>query len=83
MVATSLDCPFPYFPIPYGCWCGLGPYQPNPHRPIDEFDAACKEHDLCYDEAVASGCDVFDEYFWNYSWSLTEDKEVRTVLQIF
>ena len=32
----------------YGNYCGVGA---NPGDPIDELDAACREHDLCYDQA--------------------------------
>lgn len=44
----------------YGCWCG--PNQPaideNP-KPIDEWDEACRVHDLCYREYGRNdlGCD--------------------------
>ena len=33
----------------YGCWCGphFPPSDTNP-QPIDEWDQACKVHDLCY-----------------------------------
>jgi len=69
MVAESIDCPFPYFPIPYGCWCGITlPYPPAHEEPIDEFDANCKVHDHCYDAAVETGCDWLDEYVWAYDW---------------
>jgi hypothetical protein len=30
----------------YGNWCG--PDHSGPAEPIDEMDAYCKEHDLCY-----------------------------------
>lgn len=33
----------------YGCWCGKG--QPAPDEnptPVDAWDAACRNHDLCY-----------------------------------
>lgn len=36
------------YPV-YGCWCGSGQPAPteNP-RPVDEWDAICMHHDLCY-----------------------------------
>merc|ERR1711973_369959 len=77
MVVDIIPCQFPYFPIPYGCWCGFTP-NPPPDLPIvDGFDESCKIHDHCYDDAVANGCDWLDEYIWDYDWDLSSDgKEV-------
>ena len=33
----------------YGCWCGRGN---KADTAVDEFDAACKAHDLCYEAEV-------------------------------
>ena len=46
--ACSLTRPDRPMPV-YGCWCGpnFPPEDTNP-EPIDEWDKACKEHDLCY-----------------------------------
>eukprot|EP00088_Acartia_fossae_P003897 TRINITY_DN11674_c0_g1_i1.p1 TRINITY_DN11674_c0_g1~~TRINITY_DN11674_c0_g1_i1.p1 ORF type:complete len:150 (-),score=8.71 TRINITY_DN11674_c0_g1_i1:29-478(-) len=77
MVTQIIDCQFPYFPIPYGCWCGFTPNPPEDLPTVDGFDESCKEHDFCYDDAVANGCDWLDEYVWNYDWDLSDDgKEV-------
>ena len=51
-------------PIPvYGCWCG--PHQPaldeNP-QPIDEWDEACRNHDLCYREYGRNNPDCDREF---------------------
>ena len=33
----------------YGCWCGKNQPSPGEHPyPVDPWDAACQEHDLCY-----------------------------------
>ncbi|XP_023342172.1 phospholipase A2 isoform X2 [Eurytemora carolleeae] len=77
MVAESIDCSFPYFPIPYGCWCGITiPYPPVHEEPVDEFDATCKVHDHCYDDAVEYGCDWLDEYVWSYDWDFDENNVI-------
>jgi hypothetical protein len=44
MAARYINCPFPYFPIPYGCYCGITIVPPD-HPPIDEYDASCMVHD--------------------------------------
>ena len=51
MATKVIKCPLPVFPIPYGCWCGIN-VTPNPQipDPIDEFDAACRDHDHCYED---------------------------------
>ena len=52
MAIEYIPCGFPYFPIPYGCWCGITlPYPPAHEEPIDSFDAKCKTHDICYDQS--------------------------------
>ena len=54
MAVEYIPCSFPYFPIPYGCWCGITiPYPPAHEEPIDQFDAKCKTHDICYEESLA------------------------------
>ena len=54
MAIEYIDCPFPYFPIPYGCWCGVTiPFPPEHDEPIDTFDSLCKTHDYCYEDALA------------------------------
>ena len=35
-----------------------------------------QEHDHCYDDGIAAGCDWLDEYVWAYDWSIDENKEV-------
>ena len=52
MAAQYMPCPFPYFPIPYGCWCGITIPFPSGHDPIDTFDEKCKIHDYCYEDAI-------------------------------
>ena len=76
MAATHIPCDFPYFPIPYGCWCGITLPWPSPYKPIDDLDVACKTHDWCYEDAVDSGCSIFDEYVFNYKWH-DDNGEVR------
>ena len=52
MAISYIPCSFPYFPIPYGCWCGITvPFPPNHDEPIDNFDEKCKVHDYCYEDA--------------------------------
>jgi len=71
MAIEYIPCPFPYFPIPYGCWCGVTvPYPPAHEEPIDSFDAKCKTHDICYDESLTQGCSLWDNYVWNYKWKI-------------
>jgi len=60
--ATKVKCQ----PI-YGNWCGKGypaykvtGYKP---RPVDVWDAACMEHDLCYDKYREEGKEVCDDIF--------------------
>ncbi len=36
----------------------------------------CGEHDHCYDDGIAAGCDWLDEYVWSYDWLVDENKEV-------
>ena len=58
-----------YFPIPYGCWCGITENWPPLSEPIDQFDAACKVHDYCYNNATKElGCTEFDRYGRFYNW---------------
>jgi len=47
MTAAYVPCPFPYFPIPYGCYCGIT-ITPPPQPPIDIFDQECKDHDQVF-----------------------------------
>ena len=51
MAVSYIPCSFPYFPIPYGCWCGISVPFPPKHEPIDNFDEKCKVHDYCYEDA--------------------------------
>lgn len=37
---------------------------------------SAQDHDHCYDDAVAAGCDWLDEYVWGYKWSW-QDNEVQ------
>merc|ERR1711872_303199 len=77
MVIHVVDCSF--FPIPYGCWCGFT-LDPEPDMPsIDAFDESCKIHDFCYDSAVTSGCESYDEYLWPYEWIIDENDEIVCV----
>ncbi|MCC0564071.1 phospholipase [Brevibacillus borstelensis] len=45
------------FPCFYGNWCGPGCSGPEP--PIDDVDACCRKHDLCYKKRgyFACSCD--------------------------
>ena len=36
----------------YGNWCGFGN---NGQTPIDNIDACCKNHDVCYDNVISPG----------------------------
>ena len=84
MAADHIPCDFPYFPIPYGCWCGITLPWPCPYKPVDDFDDLCKTHDYCYEEAEDSmGCSIWDEYLWLYKWHNGEDGEVRKIGVIF
>lgn len=85
MVAEYIPCPFPYFPIPYGCWCGITiPFPPLHEEPVDVFDAQCKSHDYCYEEVNAEqGCNLLDNYFWSYEWHLIKGEVlILELLQI-
>ncbi len=44
MAAAYIPCDFPYFPIPYGCFCGITITLPV-HPPVDAFDESCMIHD--------------------------------------
>ena len=76
LAAYYIPCPFPYFPMPYGCWCGFTIPFPSPWMPIDDMDHSCKIHDYCYEEASANfDCGFFDDYIYSYDWH-DEDGEV-------
>ena len=81
MAASHIPCDFPYFPIPYGCWCGITLPWPSPWKAVDDFDSSCKTHDYCYEDANALGCGVMDDYVYLYSWD-DVDGEVQTKLLI-
>ena len=70
-MATAVSpCPFPYMPVPYGCYCGLTFGKPD-YDPVDDFDELCKHHDECYEEVEQGGCkSAYDEYIAPYSWEL-------------
>ena len=69
MAKKIVPCPFPYMPVPYGCYCG--PLTETDSDPVDDFDELCKRHDECYTEAEQRGCkNAFDEYIAPYSWEL-------------
>lgn len=68
MAATHIPCSYPYFPIPYGCWCGPTRPWPSPFKPIDEFDEICKSHDWCYQDAIETKCLYWEVYLLNYKW---------------
>ena len=60
--------------------CGITiPYPPLNEVPVDEFDAACKIHDHCYDDAIESGCNWLDEYVWQYKWHMDENSQVSSI----
>ena len=80
MAAEHIPCDFPYFPLPYGCWCGITYPFPSPWKPVDSFDATCKTHDFCYEDANSAGCGVMDDYVWNYKWHNLEG-EVSIVIE--
>ena len=40
----------------YGNYCGSGN---NPGQPIDQLDASCKSHDICYGKIGLAGFDAF------------------------
>ena len=75
MMAKITKCPFPYLPVPYGCWCGPTIPWPQTEDPIDKVDALCKTHDYCYEDAeINLGCDILDEYILPYKWTFYENK---------
>ena len=63
---------FPYFPLKYGCHCGLGGV--GDAQPVDEFDALCKTHDVCY--ASDSDCDFFDLFIKPIEWYIDSNDQV-------
>jgi len=79
MAKKTIPCGLPIFPLPYGCWCGvnLGP-EDETLVPINDFDAACKVHDHCYDATAnsSSSCASYHEYATNYHWKIDENKEI-------
>ena len=69
MAKKIVPCPFPYMPVPYGCYCG--PMTKTNSDPVDDFDELCKRHDECYTEVEQQGCkNLYDEYIAPYSWKL-------------
>merc|ERR1719186_1727911 len=53
----------------YGNWCGLGN---NGREPVDEMDACCKVHDLCYDQVENSdSCLSPHPLLVTYQWKRT------------
>ena len=74
MAKKVVPCPFPYMPVPYGCYCGITLGKPN-SGPIDDFDELCKRHDKCYARVEQRGCrSTYDEYIAPYSWELIGNK---------
>jgi hypothetical protein len=51
--STFIDIPSCAFKPCYGNWCGRGDKK---KEPIDELDAACRDHDKCYESMGKSGC---------------------------
>jgi Phospholipase A2 len=41
-------------PLFHGNWCGVG--DANRASPVDVLDAACREHDLCYERHGRGSC---------------------------
>eukprot|EP00093_Oithona_nana_P002043 02043.XXX_36226_37015_1 [CDS] Oithona nana genome sequencing. len=83
MAVSYIPCSFPYFPIPYGCWCGISVPFPPKHEPIDNFDEKCKVHDYCYEDAYPQGCDILDAYVWDYDWKIENNTIVCDANQDF
>ena len=70
MGAEMIPCSYPWFPIPYGCFCGVELGPEDQFKPMDEFDEACRIHDHCYDDALKiPGCEGEKEYIHDYKWS--------------
>ena len=62
----------------YGCYCGVGN---KSDTAVDEFDAACKVHDLCYGDEVCEGAPqgILVDYPW--TWSGTLSSEVSKICE--
>ncbi len=81
MAAQRLPCPFPYLPLPYGCYCGITLNSPGV-GPIDDIDALCQIHDNCYgkvEEDVAECKGAINEYLAPYEWELKQSEVIRTL----
>lgn len=77
MLAKHVPCESPYFPIPYGCWCGITGNVTTPPKPVDDFDAMCMAHDNCYEKANDDhNCTAIDDYIKLYKWDYL-DGQVR------
>lgn len=58
----------------YGNWCGPG--HSGPGEPVDQLDAACRDHDLCYGQGgyFNRECDLrllrtIEDDFAGYTWA--------------
>ena len=62
----------------YGCYCGVGN---KSETAVDEFDAACEAHDLCYGDEVCEGAPqgILVDYPW--TWSGTLSSEVSKICE--
>ena len=69
MASRVLNCTFPYFAIPYGCWCGINVVSADAiPEPVDDFDAACRDHDACYERVATKWAPHCDSTWTVYDW---------------
>jgi len=52
--APAIGAAPPAAPLFHGHWCGAG--DENRAAPVDALDAACRAHDLCYEQKGRGAC---------------------------
>jgi len=81
IIKTKTNCSFLELTslVNYGNWCGLGN---NGETPIDNIDACCQNHDMCYDNVMNSGqCKLPHPSLVTYTWSpRNNDNEDKTLV---
>nr|WP_246717594.1 phospholipase A2 family protein [Microvirga flocculans] len=71
--APSAGAPDAAPPLFHGNWCGTG--DANRAAPVDALDAACRAHDLCY-EQVGRGACACDRAFLKATAALVKSRKV-------